>query len=175
MTSPQPLWKTRLRSLLPGRDALQRHPYLRHLAEHMREPMLWRLHHESVARGVAIGAFWAFTLPVAQIVVAAAHCVWWRANIPAAAVVTLITNPFTIGFWLWLAYQVGSQLVDPAAPVGVVFGDGALTWIAQYGWPTVLGMGIFAVGSAVVGYLTIKLGWRLQLLVRRRLGWMRSR
>ena len=61
-----------------------------------------------LARGAAIGIFWAFVLPAGQILAAVANSVWWRANIPVAAGLTLITNPFTIGFWLWLAYKAGS-------------------------------------------------------------------
>lgn len=175
MKPTQPHWKARMQTLFPGREALEGHPHLQHLAEHLREPLLWRLHHESVARGVAVGFFWAFVLPVAQILVATVHCVWWRANIPVAAAVTLITNPFTIGFWLWLAYQVGSFFIGPSVPGAAAGGEGALAWLAQYGWPTVLGMGIFAVGGATVGYLAVKFVWRLRLVLRRRFGWSRAK
>jgi hypothetical protein len=36
--------------------------------------------HEAVGRGVAVGIFWAFVIPVGQIIAAVAHCVWWRAK-----------------------------------------------------------------------------------------------
>jgi uncharacterized protein len=43
-----------------------------------------------------------------------------------------------------------------------------LAWVAQFGWPTVLGMGVFAVGGAVVGYFLVKLVWRVRVWVKRR-------
>jgi uncharacterized protein (DUF2062 family) len=162
-----------------SRETLAAHPWLKPVSHHLQEPGLWRLQHEAVARGVAIGLFWAFALPVAQILVAAAHCVWWRGNIPVAAGMTLITNPFTIGFWLWLAYKLGSLILG-LAPHEVAAADAvleaasasagfdALAWLQRFGWPAVLGMGIFAVGGAGAGYVLVKLIWRGRIWLKRR-------
>lgn len=161
-------YKNRLRQNLPTRQSLATHPWLRPVASRLLDPQLWRLQHESVARGVAVGTFWAFVIPVAQIVAATAHCTWWRANIPAAAAMTMVTNPLTIGFWLWLAYQLGVLVLgEPVASV-IPSGDGVLAWLAEFGWPTVLGMGLFAVGGALTGYLSVKLLWRLRVWFKRR-------
>lgn len=161
-------WHERLNKVIPNRDALSAHPWLQPVASRLLHPQLWRLQHESVARGVAVGTFWAFVIPFAQIVAAAAHCTLWRANIPAAALMTMVTNPLTIGFWLWLAYQLGALVlgepIGPATPIG----NSAMSWIEEFGWPTVLGMGMFAVGGAALGYLGVKLVWRLRILLKRR-------
>jgi uncharacterized protein (DUF2062 family) len=114
------------------------------------------------------GTFWAFVLPVAQIVVATAHCTWWRANIPAAAAMTMVTNPLTIGFWLWLAYQAGVLVMGERLVAGAVPSEGSVSWLAEFGWPTVLGMGMFAVGGAALGYVGVKLIWRLRIWLKRR-------
>ena len=81
-----------LQKALPTRESLAQHAWLRPVAHHLLDPQLWRLQHESVARGVAIGTFWAFVIPLGQTFVAAAHCTWWRGNIPAAAVMTMLTK-----------------------------------------------------------------------------------
>jgi hypothetical protein len=168
MTRWTPNWADRLRTSLPDRQVLAAHPWLKPVAGRLLERRLWHMQHESVARGVAVGTFWAFTIPFAQIVVAAAHCTWWRANIPAAAAMTMVTNPLTIGFWLWLAYQLGALVLgEPLASVAPQ-GLGSLDGLAALGWPTVLGMGLFAFGGAAGGYLGVKLIWRLRILVRRR-------
>ncbi len=160
-------WWNRFRVDLPSKEGLAAHPWLRSVAGRLLEPQLWRMQHEAVARGVAVGMFWAFVIPVGQVAAAALHCVVWRANIPVAAAMTMLTNPFTIGFWLWLAYQVGvlvlGEPVAGAAPQGV----GIVAWLAEFGWPTVLGMGIFAVGGAALGYLCVKLAWRWSVLYKR--------
>jgi uncharacterized protein (DUF2062 family) len=151
----------RLRAQMPTPDQLARQRWLRPIAHRLTEHGLWHAKPEAVARGVAIGLFWAFVVPFAQILFAAAHCVWWRANIPVAAAVTLITNPFTIGGWLYLAYQVGSWFVPARTEI-----EGAVGWLARLqalGWPTVLGMALFAVGGATLGYLLVRGGSRVWL------------
>ena len=162
-------WVDRLRQAVPTRDALAAHPWLKPIAHHVLDPKLWRMHHESVARGAAIGMFWAFVLPAGQIVVAVANSVWWRGNIPVAAGMTLITNPFTIGFWLWLAYQAGNLVlgVTPTLPLkeaGDV--DGLMGYINAIGAPALLGMGMFAVGGALTAYILVKIVWRLKFWLK---------
>ena len=160
--------KRSITSQLPTREELARSRWLGPFAQHVMARELWHAQHEAVARGVAIGLFWAFALPVAQIVVAAVHCVWWRANIPVAIGATLLTNPFTVGFWLYLAYQLGSLVLDAPPPVRPAEGAGLLAWLQAVGWPAVLGMGMFAVGGALTGYLLVKLVWRLRVALKRR-------
>jgi uncharacterized protein (DUF2062 family) len=81
---------------------------------------------------------------------------------------TMVTNPLTISFWLWLAYQLGALILGEPR-VSVPPQDvGALEWLAAFGWPTLLGMGLFAVGGAAGGYLGVKLFWRLHIWTRRR-------
>ena len=161
-------WRSRLRKSLPTRETLVSNRWLRPIAHRLQEPRLWHVQHEAVARGVAIGLFWAFAIPVGQFAVAAAHSVWWRANIPVAAGITLITNPFTIGFWLWLAYRVGSFLLGAPPMAPRAEGDSLVAWMASYGGPAMLGMGIFAVGGAAAGYLIVALVWRLRVYLKRR-------
>jgi uncharacterized protein len=151
--------KAQFKAQAPDKAVLMRHRWLRPIAHRLEEPGLWHARPEAMARGVAIGLFWAFAVPFAQIIFAAAHCVWWRANIPVAAAITFITNPFTIGGWLWLAYQAGSLFVEPAAAA-----PGASGWLATLqalGWPTVLGMALFAVGGSLAGYVLVRSSTRL--------------
>lgn len=168
-TNAKPTWAQRFRQSLPKREELAQQPWLAPIADRILDRKLWTAQHESVARGVAIGTFWAFVIPFAQIIFAAAHCVWWRANIPVAAAITFITNPLTVGFWLYLAYQVGSVFIDAPPPAKLSDGGGLLQWLGSIGWPAVLGMGIFAVGGALTGYLLVKLGWRLNLWRKKRI------
>jgi uncharacterized protein len=172
----QPAWQ-QVKASLPTEAELARHRWLRPVARRLSDRGLWRMKAEPVARGVAIGLFWAFAVPVAQILFAAAHCVWWRGNIPVAAGVTLITNPLTVGGWLWLAYQVGSLFIsDASAAPRVAASEGWWAWIGSIGAPTLLGMAIFAIGGALLGYVLTTLGargfawWRMRQALRRRQG-----
>jgi uncharacterized protein (DUF2062 family) len=158
----------RLRITVPAREELAGHPLLRRIARRVLAPALWRTHHEAVARGVAIGLFWAFFLPCPQIIVSAAHCVWWRGNIPIATGLTLITNPLTTGFWLWAAYLVGSRIVDAPPPASQGEDAPLMQLLVSIGWPAMLGMGIFSVVGGVGGYFGVKLGWRMRIAWKRR-------
>lgn len=160
------------KNALPSREYLAAHPWLKPVAHHLLDPQLWRLQHEAVARGVAIGVFWAFAIPFAQFAVATLHSIWWRANIPVAVGMTLATNPFTIGFWLWLAYQLGSLLLGAPQPAPRPEDAGLMAWLGSFGAPTLLGMGIFAVAGAGIAYLGVKLVWRLNIAVKR---WQRQK
>jgi uncharacterized protein (DUF2062 family) len=161
-------WRQRLGKSLPTRDILSAHPWLRPVAGRLLHPSHWRIQHEAVARGVAVGTFWAFVIPFAQIVIAAAHCTFWRANIPVAAAMTMITNPLTIGFWLWLAYQAGALVLGEPMGQAAPSAQGMPSFLAEFGWPTVLGMGMFGVGGASMGYVGVKLVWRLRVWLKRR-------
>ena len=160
-------WKKTLQRWAPSKEFWAEHPRLKPYADKLSDPQLWRMQHESVARGVAVGLFWGFAIPAAQLLVAAVHCVKWRANIPVAALMTMVTNPLTIGFWLWLAYQLGSRVLGEDVQADVSMSVMPAQWLGQYGWPTLVGMGLFAVGTAVCGYLLVKLSWRLNVVFKR--------
>jgi len=160
-------WRASLQKALPTQESLRQHTWLRPVADHLLQPHLWRLQQESVARGVAIGTFWAFVIPLGQTFVAAAHCIWWRGNIPAAAVMTLLTNPLTFGFWLWLAYPVGNLFMgEPMTTPTLSDTNWASAW-QTVGASVLLGMAIFGVGGGALSYFLVKLGWRLRVAVRR--------
>ncbi len=153
---------------MPRRDELATHPMLRPVARHVLAPHLWHLQHESVARGMAIGVFWAFALPLGQIPLSVMHCIWWRGNIPLSVVTTLVTNPLTIGFWLWAAYIVGSGFIDAPPLVVPEAGTSLVHWFQGVGKPAILGMAIFAAGGSLGTYGLVKLGWRVRVLLHLR-------
>lgn len=176
-----PTLRQRLRAWLdaslPTAEALARHRWLApfpSLPPRLADRRLWRASGEPLARGIAVGIFWAFVVPFAQVLFAAAHCVWWRASIPVAAAVTFITNPITIGGWLVLAYHAGAPLVEPlvgATPAPSLATAAEIGWWAMLkslGLATVVGMGLFAVGGALGGYLLARLGSTLWTWLRRR-------
>jgi uncharacterized protein (DUF2062 family) len=106
-----------------------------------------------VARGLAVGTFGVFVIPFAKMVAAAAHCTWWRANVPAAAAMAMVTKPLTSGFWFWPAYQQSALVLGEPMGPPTPTACGASSWLAEFGWPTVQGMGMFANGGATLGYV----------------------
>jgi len=80
---------------------------------------------------------------------------------------TMVTNPLTIGFWLWLAYQLGAVMLGEAVQSEVTFSALPSQWIASYAWPILLGMATFAVALSLLGYVVVKLGWRIKTVYKR--------
>ena len=86
---------------------------------------------------------------------------------------TLITNPFTLAFWLWLAYKVGSALLGSTQQVpdlepAVSQAANIMDWITSFGAPAALGMGLFAVFGSALTYIVVKLAWRARVWFKRR-------
>ena len=99
-----------MKSWLPTRERLANSPWLRWLSPWLGDPKLWHWSRRGVALGVALGVFFGLLIPLAQIPVTAAAAIVLRANLPAAAASTLVTNPVTLAPLYYSAYQFGSWL-----------------------------------------------------------------
>ncbi|MCS6786033.1 MAG: DUF2062 domain-containing protein [Thiobacillaceae bacterium] len=168
-----------IRRLLPHPERILASRSLRWLGPALHDPGLWRLNRRSVAGAVAVGAFFAFILPVAQFLAAGVSAVFLRVNLPVAVVSTLITNPLTFGPWYYLAYKIGAFILGqpapanlPAAQESAAAGWGALTagldYVLSLGPPLAAGLALLAVASAALGYFLVHLLWRLPAYARLR-------
>lgn len=156
-----------LRKHMPTREEMAENKYLAPIAHRFLSPELWRFTRRSVPRGVALGLFTAFIIPVGQIFLAAFLALPVRANVPLSALATFITNPFTVPFWLFMANQVGAFVLKvDAATVQVAserFADGTWTWAVdavEVAGVTAFGFIVLAVVSAAIGYLVSGFIWR---------------
>lgn len=172
----------KLHRLIPTRDEARRSRALRWLGPLLDREWLWHLNRRTVATGAALGVFFGLIVPVAQMPFAAAGAILLRANLPAAALGTLVSNPFTVGPIYWLAHLAGSAILGPAGPgqAGSALADGVNTagvpaasadWIeriADVGAPLMVGLALFAAGGALFVYLAVRLAWRLHVVWQRR-------
>ncbi|MBT8388111.1 MAG: DUF2062 domain-containing protein [Altererythrobacter sp.] len=164
----------KLKAYFPKREELARNRYLAPIAHRFLSPELWRFTRRSVPRGVALGLFAAFIVPIGQIFLAAFLALPVRANMPLAAAVTFVTNPFTLPFWLVIANRVGNfTLAVDAATTGVAtegMATGQFAWLAEF-WQlagvTAFGFVVLAVVSAAIGYLVASGTWRVMVARRR--------
>jgi uncharacterized protein (DUF2062 family) len=169
-----------LRDRLPKPEEMQANRSLRWLGPLLRRPWLWQLTRRRVALGAAIGVFFGFLIPVLQIALSAVFAVLLRANLPVAAVSTLVSNPFTYAPIFVLAYRTGSailgQKVDEAQLAALEQEDSdesakPMSWserAAAIGKPFFLGLFIFATIGAVTTWLLVNLIWVLAVRLRRR-------
>ncbi|EXI80882.1 MAG: hypothetical protein AW10_01495 [Candidatus Accumulibacter appositus] len=166
----------RWRALIPTREQIGSNRWLRWLAPYLGHPKLWHWSRRGVALGVGIGVFFGLLIPIAQIPFAAAAAVILRANLPAAAASTLVTNPITFAPVYFAAYKIGAwvtgeKLEPPAAAAGTTPADAnAGIWrrITALGTPLVVGLAITASLIGLASYVLTSAGWYWYVRRKRR-------
>lgn len=175
-----------IRRWTPTQESLRQRRGLRWLAPLLGRPALWHLNRRRVALGAAVGVFCGFMMPLAQIAGAAVLAVLLRANLPVAALSTLVTNPVTFAPVFVLAYRTGAAVlgeqVHPAAAEALARSAAAEAaqpgadgvppgWIARaraIGRPLFLGLAIFAVVGSLVTWVLVRAVWTWGVLAKRR-------
>lgn len=168
-----------IRKYMPSREELARNRYLAPIAHRFLTPELWRFTRRSVPRGVALGMFAGFIIPVGQIFLAAFMALPARANVPLSVLVTFITNPLTFPFWAVVANRLGAFLlkVDIATTGGAAQSEiesGRWAWLVEIFEKagvtvlvTVFGFIVLAIVGAAIGYLASSVIWRIMVARKR--------
>ncbi len=168
----RPAWVVKLREWLSRHHHLREHRSVAWLGPALHHPRVWHLTRRGVALGVAVGLFFGLLVPVGQILFAAAAAVVLRANLPVAALSTLVTNPFTFPPIYFAAYRLGHWLLggDPTlteealAEKMVVDAGWLQLWLDRMvtvGRPLLLGLTILATSLSVTAYVVVDQLWRL--------------
>ena len=173
----------RLRRLLPTREAIAANRWLRWLGPSLLHPRLWHMSRRGVAMGAAVGVFFAFLIPIAQIPLSAAVSVALRANVPVAVAATLVNTPLTFGPVYYAAWRVGSAMLgekaheadapDLDAAIGIG-GNGRGFWrrtwdgLSQVGKPLLLGALVFACVFGLAAYVLVNGIWHITVRLKRR-------
>ncbi len=171
------------RKYLPDHATIRDHRHLRWAGSWLKHPNLWHLNRASVAGGVAVGIIGALVPGPVQMLSAAILALIFRVNLPVAIATTLLSNPLTWPFIILAALFIGESLLGTTAtapPMNMQFdwSDWG-TFLPEF-WHWLLGLGeAFLLGEillagmlAALGYVAVRIGWRLYLLAylkRRRL------
>ncbi len=165
----------------PDREVLLANRWLRPVAHRLSCPEIWHFNRRNVARGVALGLFVGFVLPIGQILAAALLAASARGNLLVASAATLVTNPFTFPPIYFAAYRTGSFLLGTQAGLAgatsetdIVRTATMVDMVTSASFPTFVGLLVFAITSAVGGFALAHLGWRLSLRRQRRRRLQRS-
>lgn len=151
-----------LKRFFPSPAAIKNNPALHFMGDLLHDPNLFHLNRHSVSVAFFWGLFVAMLPIPGQMPVAAAAALIFRCNLPISVALVWITNPFTMPFFFFLAYQVGRVILqtDP------VFVEPQLTfeWItAELNsiWkPLLLGSVVVGVAMGALGYSGMQLYWR---------------
>lgn len=166
---------------VPTEEKLRQSRWLAWLAPWLAHPSLWLWSRHGVALGAAIGIFFGLLVPVAQIPASAAVAVVLRANLPAAAASTLVSNPVTFAPVYYFAYRLGHTVLGTSGPVEAAQAASQLQqqidanqetgfWqrIKLMGRPLLVGLLILAVVAGVLSYTLISILWALRQWWRQR-------
>lgn len=181
----------RLRRWMPTKESVANNRWLRWMGPSLLHQRLWHLSRRGVALGAAIGVFFAFITPIAQIPLSAGTSMLLRANVPVAVFSTFVNTPPTFAPVYYGAWKVGSWMLGESAAqaqapkildeVGqparsaVPSAPSAGTWrqrwqksLAQAGKPLLLGALTFSVVFSALAYTLVSAGWHLRVRLKRR-------
>lgn len=170
---------------MPSRESVRGNRWLRWLGPALHHPRLWHTSRRGLALGVAVGLFFGLLVPLAQIPLSAATAVVLRANLPAAMVSTLVTNPATFGPIYYAAWRLGSAVLGEPLPEGsaqeMPESDEpldplpedssmahAMARLMAVGKPLLLGLALLATGAGLLAYALVSWAWAVHVLWRRR-------
>ena len=166
-----------LRNYLPDHQAIRSNRWLAPFSNSLLHPRLWHLNRRSAAGAVAVGLFCGLIPGPLQMFGAAIGALIFRVNLPLALFTTLYTNPLTIVPLYIVAFGLGKlalgQIGNGAAFVAPPeYGAAGLqSWISALmdgmiglGTPLALGLVLLAALLALVGYVGIRILWRIHLV-----------
>lgn len=164
-----------LRDQLPNPHSIEQNRWLRPIAHWLRHPNLWHLHRRSVAGAVAVGLFCGLIPGPLQMLTAVLLVLWLRVNLPLALFTTLYTNPLTILPLYLFAYEIGAWVLDaphltqlPPLPAlhWLDWFNPLWQWLLALGKPLLVGLPILAISFSFIGYMLVRLGWRIVVVYR---------
>jgi len=131
----------------------------------LQDHRLWGIRRRWVVPAFALGLFIAFMPFPGHTLTAALLALALRVNIPVAAVSTWVSNPATMFPMYYFAYQLGSKLLGmELKPFGFELSFDWVTHTFVTIWqPMLLGCALLGAATAIVGYVTLDIFWRLSL------------
>jgi uncharacterized protein (DUF2062 family) len=174
-----------IRKYLPDHGAVHDNKWLAPFAATLLHPRLWHLNRHSVAGAVAAGLFCGLIPGPFQMLGAAICALVFRVNLPLALFTTLYTNPLTIVPLYVVAFGLGKLALGGGGEFVVPpeYGDAGLLawmqslveWMMHLGKPLIAGLLLLATLLALLGYLAMRLAYRLYLVRAWRLRALRRR
>ena len=151
---------------MPDPHKLREHKFLKTFGSLLHDPNLWHFNRRSVAGGFSLGLFNAFVPLPSQMLLSAIGAVIFRVNLPIAVGTVWITNPITIPPMFYFTYLVGTWILGH--PTQVVHFELSYEWLSSgflaIWQPFLLGCFVTGSVSALIGYVTVRGLWRLQVI-----------
>ena len=157
-----------IKSWFPAYESVRGHRALEMLGPRLRAPDLWHMNRRSVAGAFAVGLFVAFLPIPMQMLLAAAIAIWVRVNLPISVLLVWVSNPLTMPPIFYTAYTIGRWILNEPrrsfrVEMTIEWFTGDLLTIWK---PLVTGSLVLAVIASGLGYITIRVLWRLSIVER---------
>lgn len=101
-----------LKKIMPSHETIQKQKFLKIFGTLLYKKELWSLSRKKVLSGVFIGIFVAFIPMPLQMVLVALLAISFGVNLPIALALIWISNPFTMPFMYYGAYEFGNILLN---------------------------------------------------------------
>ncbi|MFA5554821.1 MAG: DUF2062 domain-containing protein [Phycisphaerae bacterium] len=134
--------------------------------------VLWKINRRSIAGGLSLGLFVAFTPSIPfQMIIAAFGAIYFKVNLPIALAACWVTNPLTAVPIYTAAWKFGRYIVENIMPVKEALEvyqiEGKTTMIIRQGIYLWTGCLFFSVTSALSGNLLVRIFWSLGRKIKR--------
>lgn len=158
-----------LKRFLPDHDKIRRNETLnRVFGRLLHDPNLLHINRRSVSGAFFVGLAMAFVPIPFQMAPAAGLAIYFRVNLPIAVSLVWITNPITMPPMYYFFYELGQTILGGTLE-DIVF-EASFEWLqtvlGEIWQPFLLGSFIVGLGSATLGYVCVRLLWRLQVVRR---------
>jgi len=155
-----------IKRYLPDPESIRDHKHLRFLGTLLHDPNLLHLNRRSVSGAFVVGLFWAFVPVPLQMIFSAATAIALRVNLPISVALVWLTNPLTMGPVYYFTYKLGTWILG--TPMQKVSFEFSYEWftheLGQVWEPFLLGSLVTSVVSAILGYVFVRLFWRLHVV-----------
>jgi hypothetical protein len=132
----------------------------------LHDPNLFHLNRRSVSMAFFVGLFLAFVPLPSQMIMAAAAAIYLRCNLPITVGLVWITNPVTMPPIFYFAYKVGAWILGTPEHKFTI--DLSWEWLstelAAIWEPFLLGCTVCGLFFGALGYVSIRLLWRLHII-----------
>lgn len=158
-----------LKRHLPDHDKIRQNETLNRLfGTLLHDPNLLHINRRSVSGAFFVGLAMAFVPVPFQMALAAGLAIYLRVNLPISVALVWITNPVTMPPMYFFFYEVG-QLILGGTLEDIVF-EASFEWlqtVLEEIWqPFLLGSFVVGIITSSLGYLVVRLLWRLQVVRR---------
>lgn len=155
-----------IRKYLPDPHKIREHKTLQIFGTLLHDPNLWHLNRKSVSLAFAVGLFFMWVPVPSQMALAAGTAILVRSNLPISVALVWISNPITMPPMFYFAYKLGAWMLN--TPATKFTFEPSMDWLMNEMlaiWkPFLTGCFSLSVISALIGFFSIRLLWRLHII-----------